>query len=185
VSKKLLNLNQFEEEVMNSVEKIARCAQFAHEANRIYCQSIGDFSQLHWDEAPEWQRSSALKGVEGALRGNTPEQSHESWLAEKWATGWKYGPVKDAEKKEHPCMVPYLELLPNQKIKDEIFLESVRLMASILEQKVNEEKAADPEIVVPPLMQIVEATKADYFELRRNGCVIFLWCDCMKSEKTV
>lgn len=54
--------------------------------------------------------------------GNTPEQSHESWLAEKRAAGWKYGPVKDAGKKEHPCFVPYAELPAAQRVKDEIFV---------------------------------------------------------------
>lgn len=66
------------------------------------------------------------------LRGNGPEQSHESWLKEKADTGWKYGPVKDPEKKEHPCFVPYSELSEAQKKKDEIFVGVVRLVARAL-----------------------------------------------------
>jgi hypothetical protein len=38
-------------------------ARITHEANRTYCQALGDDSQLHWDNAPEWQRESALAGV--------------------------------------------------------------------------------------------------------------------------
>ena len=30
------------------------------------------------------------------------------------ADGWKYGPVKDPEKKEHPCFVPYDDLPPSR-----------------------------------------------------------------------
>lgn len=103
-------------------------AQIVHEANRAYCQTLGDDSQVSWDEAPEWQRSSAVNGVEGILSGRItkPEQSHESWLAEKERTGWKFGPVKDAEKKEHPCFVPYAELPATQQVKDAIFFAIVR-----------------------------------------------------------
>lgn len=107
-------------------------ARSAHEANRAYCLSIGDTSQPSWDDAPGWQRSSALNGVSGALAGDTPEQSHESWLEEKRRTGWKYGPVKDPEKKEHPCFVSYSELPPEQQVKDAIFTGVVRSVATAL-----------------------------------------------------
>lgn len=105
-------------------------AKVVHEANRAYCQTLGDDSQLSWSEAPAWQRDSAVNGVEGIVSGRItkPEQSHESWLAEKERTGWKYGPVKDAEKKEHPCFVPYGELPPEQQVKDAIFFGIVRAM---------------------------------------------------------
>lgn len=49
------------------------------------------------------------------------DDSHNSWLKEKEESGWKYGPVKDAEKKEHPCFVPYEELPDSQKSKDYLF----------------------------------------------------------------
>lgn len=65
------------------------CARAAHEANRAYCVALGDDSQASWEDAPVWQRDSARNGVRGVLAGNTPEQSHESWLREKEATGWR------------------------------------------------------------------------------------------------
>jgi len=102
------------------------CARAAHETNRAYCIALGDTSQPSWEAAPEWQRSSAINGVAGAFAGNTPEQSHEGWLAEKRAAGWTYGPVKDPEAKLHPCFVPYAELPAAQKAKDSIFLAVVR-----------------------------------------------------------
>jgi hypothetical protein len=64
--------------------------------------------------------------AEGVWAGNTPRQSHEGWLAEKVATGWKYGPVKNPEAKEHPCMVAYEELPTSQRVKDHIFVSVVR-----------------------------------------------------------
>ena len=103
-------------------------AQIVHEANRAYCQTLGDESQVPWDNAPEWQRESAVKGIRGIQDGSItkPEQSHESWLAEKQRTGWKYGPVKNVEAKEHPCFVPYAELPQEQQVKDAIYFAIVR-----------------------------------------------------------
>jgi hypothetical protein len=113
--------------------KIGACARAAHEANRAYCASIGDTSQVPWDESPEWQRVSCINGVKGVLGGNTPEQSHQSWLDEKASTGWKYGPVKDPEKKEHPCFTLYSNLPPEQKAKDHIFVGVVNAIAGSLD----------------------------------------------------
>lgn len=112
-------------EPMNEA-KMEQAARAAHEVNRAYCIVLGDMSQPAWEDAPDWQRSSALNGVRGVIAGNTPEQSHESWLAEKTATGWKFGPVKDPDKKEHPCFVPYAELPAAQKAKDALFVAAVR-----------------------------------------------------------
>lgn len=111
---------------------VEACARAAHETNRAYCIALGDTSQLPWDSAPEWQRTSCRNGVRGALTGATPEQSHESWSAEKVATGWTWGPVKDPEAKQHPCLVPYDQLPPDQRAKDAIFVGVVRLVASSL-----------------------------------------------------
>lgn len=108
--------------------QIEACARAAHEANRAYCIAIGDNSQLAWEAAPDWQRSSAINGVTGVIAGNTPEDSHKSWLAEKERTGWKFGPYKNPETKEHPCFVPYAELPAEQKQKDHVFVGVVKSM---------------------------------------------------------
>jgi RyR domain len=112
-------------------------AAVCHGVNRAYCASQGDQSQPTWDEAPEWQRQSAITGVRFALEHPDagPAASHESWLAEKRRDGWVYGPEKDPVLKTHPCFVPYDELPPSQKAKDYIFLAVVReLMAGMTER---------------------------------------------------
>lgn len=111
---------------------IEACARAAYEVNRAYCIALGDTSFGPWENAPEWQRETNRKGVKCALEGAGPEKMHESWLAEKVATGWKYGPVKDPEKKEHPCMVPYTDLPSAQRAKDSIFLAVVNSVAAAL-----------------------------------------------------
>lgn len=105
------------------VEVIARVA---HEVNAAYCRSHNDHSQTDWDHAPQWQKDSAINGVKFHLEGeHDPEESHVNWMAQKKAEGWKYGDVKDADKKEHPCMVPYNELPQEQRVKDHLFLAVV------------------------------------------------------------
>lgn len=99
-----------------------RVARVAHEVNRAYCEALGETGQQPWELAPEWQRSSARMGVDLHTMGDFgPEASHISWAQQKLADGWQYGPVKDAEKKEHPCLVPFHELPPEQQAKDFIF----------------------------------------------------------------
>jgi hypothetical protein len=107
---------------------IERTARRAHEANRGYCLALGDTSQVAWEDAPQWQRDSAIKGVQFIIDnpGASPAASHENWLEEKRRDGWKYGPVKDAEAKTHPCFVPYDELPVEQRAKDYIFGAVVR-----------------------------------------------------------
>jgi RyR domain len=60
-----------------------------------------------------------------ALQPREPERpasaTHDSWLEEKCANGWSYGPVKDEGKKEHPCYVSYDELPKEQQAKDHLF----------------------------------------------------------------
>lgn len=118
-----------------NAKTIEACARAAHEVNRAYCAALGDASQVPWEDAPEWQRESARNGVAGALAGNTPEQSHESWRAEKALAGWTYGQVKDAAAKTHPCMVPYAELPPEQQAKDSIFLAVVRIVDAMVYER--------------------------------------------------
>jgi len=110
-------------------------AQVCHEANRAYCRTIGDESQPTWADAPQWQKDSVILGVRFALENPDagPSHSHESWLAEKEAAGWKYGPVKDAEKKEHPCFVPYDKLPLEQRRKDHLFQAVARTLGATIE----------------------------------------------------
>lgn len=106
---------------MNNTE----IARIAHEVNRAWCEYGGDASQASWENAPEWQRESAVNGV--AFHRANPDAgdsaSHDSWAKEKRELGWVYGPLKNAESSPptHHCLVPFEELPAEQQFKDRLF----------------------------------------------------------------
>lgn len=98
-------------------------AMVCHQANKAWCEANEDFSQVDWEEAPLWQQESAIKGVQFVIANPNadPDAQHNSWMAAKVADGWVYGPEKDAEKKTHPCIVPFDKLPEHQQRKDVLF----------------------------------------------------------------
>ena len=121
------NLNNIKQQVKQTQMNKEQVAKVAHEMNKAFCESIGDNSQPNWDDAPQWQKDSALLGVQFHL-GNpdaSPSASHDSWLKQKEQDGWKYGEIKDPEKKEHPCFVSYHQLPVEQRSKDYIFKQVI------------------------------------------------------------
>lgn len=113
--------------------RVVAIAKVAHEANRAYCQTLGDYSQPTWETAPDWQRSSAIDGVHFVTANPTAgdSASHDNWSREKLAAGWKYGPVKNPDAKEHPCLVPFGDLPPEQQAKDRLFRSVVLALAGV------------------------------------------------------
>lgn len=116
-----------------SREVIENIARVCHEANRAYCQTLGDNSQTSWETAPIWQRESARAGVDLHLMGDFgAEASHISWMKQKLEDGWKFGAVKDPEKKEHPCIMDFKDLPMAQQMKDHLFRAIVHAFKVIL-----------------------------------------------------
>ena len=114
---------------------VGQIARVAHEVNRAYCQALGDASQQEWEDAPQWQKDSAILGVKlhACNPDAGPQASHESWMAQKLAEGWEYGPVKDPESKQHPCIVPFDELPREQQVKDYLFRGVVHAVAGAVQ----------------------------------------------------
>ena len=118
-------------------DMVEACAEAAHEANRVWSKSLGDTSHKHWADAPDGQKESSRAGVREVLRlyrEHTPQEQigvhlHNAWMATKFNAGWTYGPVKDEELKQHPCLVVYDSLPPEQQIKDSIYYAVVLAFA--------------------------------------------------------
>jgi len=126
--------------------KIIGIAKICYQANKAFCETIGDDSQVDWEAAPDWAQNSLVNGVTFHL--SAPRQvheSHENWLLEKARTGWVYGEVKDPEKKTHPNIVPFEDLPWEQQFKDALFLSIVMALSPIVVRASQEEiNAAKP-----------------------------------------
>ena len=85
--------------------ELAEVARVCHEANRAYCETLGDSTQPPWEDAPTWQQQSAIAGVRFHHEhpDATDADSHDEWL------------------KTHPCMVAFDELPEHQRKKDRLF----------------------------------------------------------------
>jgi len=109
------------------IEKIAKTC---HNVNKALCEGLEDYSQETWEDAPEWQRESAINDV--TFHIDNPEApasaSHDNWMKEKVDDGWKWGPNKDAEAKTHHCIVPFEELPKEQQLKDVLFSSIVKYL---------------------------------------------------------
>jgi hypothetical protein len=103
--------------------RIISIARVCHQANKAWCEECNDFTQKSWEEAEQWQRDSAIKGVKFRLENpNAKEDAqHNAWMEDKIKDGWVYGDVKDVEKKTHPCIVPFDQLPLFQQKKDKLF----------------------------------------------------------------
>lgn len=109
---------------------VGEIAHVCHEANRALQKITGDpVPSPRWEHAPKDQRESSRSGVVKALDGATPEQLHAEWCRFKHEDGWVWGPTKDPVNKTHPCMVPYADLPPEQKLKDALFTAIVRALS--------------------------------------------------------
>ncbi len=61
---------------------------------------------------------------------------HDDWVEGKLKFGWSYAPVRNDEKKQHNCMVPWEELPESEKEKDRNTARNIMKLASMAEMKV-------------------------------------------------
>ena len=60
------------------------------------------------------------------------ENVHEVWSKSRIKDGWKYGEVRNDERKETPCLVPYNELPDSEKDYDRnTALETIKLIIKL------------------------------------------------------
>lgn len=92
--------------------------------------------QPYNEQINEGQSESLLDGVKFMLANPdiTPEENHANWMLMKVQQGWKYGEVKDFEKKTHPDLIPYCDLPDVEQRKDVANAVSHRLALELWER---------------------------------------------------
>lgn len=129
-------------------EQIAR---ICHEANKAYCEALGDYSHAPWSYSDPGLRASVENGVHVYL-GNpktTPEESHTNWVEFKRSQGWTLGKFKDLDSKKHPCMVAFDDLPPEQQIKDALFAAICKVFIGAESKAIEEPINEEPPVVFP------------------------------------
>lgn len=117
---------------MDIIEKAAKAA---HEAIKVFNESLGDTSLLPWDETPNAIKLSAIDGVKYLMKNPDADGKtmHTNWMKFKVAQGWSYGSKKDQSKKEHPSIQPYENLQYSERMKDDIFISIVKAHLSLMD----------------------------------------------------
>jgi len=105
-------------------------AKFVYEAARLHAECLGcPVVPAPWeDREPEFKEQFVELITDlcsGKRKFQDFKEAHDSWMSKYFEMGWKYGPVYDPSKKIHPDLVPYEELDPKEKVKDEVFLRLV------------------------------------------------------------
>ena len=63
------------------------------------------------------------------LREAIAENAHDIWAESRIAEGWTFGPNRNDEKKETPCLVPYSQLPEGEKEYDrEMAIKTIKLL---------------------------------------------------------
>lgn len=103
-------------------------AKACNDTIKIYWDSLGEKVDFQtWEDADIWQKESLVRAVRNMLddNHNNPEDYHKYWKKQKEELGWKYGKVKDIEKKGHPFIVDYKDLPKHERVKDQLLVAIV------------------------------------------------------------
>ena len=115
-----------------TTQELALIGEGAHTAILECNIARGDYSLPSWDSANNELRASTITGVETCLKGATPRQQHEQWMATRVANGWKWGPETDRANKINSALMDYDSMPEWQRVKDEVFQGAVRAGAAIV-----------------------------------------------------
>ena len=114
----------------NNVDK--RRAKFVYEAARLHAIQLEcPVIPKRWEEREQEFKDQFIELISDLCSGKRAfqnfEEAHDSWMKKYFEMGWKYGEKYDPKNKIHPDLVPYNELNPKEKIKDEVFVRLVEI----------------------------------------------------------
>lgn len=108
-------------------EKHITAAKITNAVNNALRMHFNEPANPNWEELDEESKHRALVGIAKAAENPdmTPQECHKLWIESMAADGYRYGEEIDYVRKEHPAMVPYVQLPEPQKLKTQLFLAIV------------------------------------------------------------
>lgn len=109
-----------------------RRAWFVYEAARLHAIASGcPVIPRPWEQREQAFKEQFVELVDDLCAGRRQfrdfAEAHDSWMKKYFEMGWKYGEIYDPDARIHPDLVPYEQLDPKEKIKDEVFLRLVEI----------------------------------------------------------
>ncbi len=100
--------------------------KFMKEDNREAARRIGDVLGLAGlilaprKASQEWsdEEQATIRGIIEQSLEVLAEGEHDGWVDSRLRHGWRLGPKKNIEAREHPSLKPYAELSEKEKNKD-------------------------------------------------------------------
>lgn len=122
------------EKNLNDLNRKQAAARAAHEAIRtLQIENKEPNVASPWKTVGQDIKESCYIGIDRVIENPniTSEALHDSWIVTKTEQGWTYGEVRSEEAKTHPCMVPYADLPPFQRLKDAMFRNVVKAVLGL------------------------------------------------------
>ena len=109
-----------------------RRATFVYEGARLHAICLQcPVIPKPWNEREQDFRTQFVELISDLCSGKRnfkdPEEAHNSWMKKYFEMGWEYGKTYNPENRTHPDLVPYDDLDPKEKIKDEVFMQLVEI----------------------------------------------------------
>lgn len=117
-----------------SDKRVDKIARLAHRVGMAIPEAFGEALPRPWEATTEESREIAKQGVRLVVANPhiTAEMIHRAWVSLKAENGWTFGEEKDEENKTHPYMVEFSKLPQRQKLKDCIFVESIKAALEVV-----------------------------------------------------
>lgn len=95
-------------------------------------QDIREENEIPYEPAPADTSHVVLTAEIKALTELLARNTHDVWARQRVSEGWRYGPTRNDETKEHPSLVPYEQLSESEKQYDRnTALETLRLILAL------------------------------------------------------
>jgi hypothetical protein len=106
---------------------------------RLFYVNVGQFHHLYkrrisWNNDPLPIDTTNVQLDEEILEltERLAKNAHDNWARQRVADGWRHGPRRDQDKKEHPSLVPYEKLSEEEKEYDRnAAMETLKAMLAL------------------------------------------------------